>query len=83
MFGFVNVFLAAALVRTGAAEADTIALLEERDATAFAISPEKIAWRGHAFTATDLDATRQTLCRSFGSCSFDEPVDGLQQLRWI
>lgn len=82
MFGFLNVFLAAALVHGGGGEAETVALLDERDPGAFAVSPAAIAWRGHRFTTATLAAARQNLSRSFGSCSFTEPVEGLQAFRW-
>lgn len=83
MFGFLNVLLAAALVRAGGSAADTLALLDERDARAFTVKADEIAWRGLRFTAAQLAATRQTHCRSFGSCSFTEPIAGLQELSWL
>lgn len=83
MFGFLNVFLAAALVHTGGSDTDVLALLDDGDARHFVAAPDALAWRGHRFTAPQLDATRRTLCRSFGSCSFTEPLEGLQELRWL
>jgi len=83
MFGFLNVLLAAALVHAGGSDADALALLDDGDASHFAAAPDALAWRGHRFTAPQLDATRRTLCRSFGSCSFTEPLEGLQELRWL
>lgn len=83
MFGFLNVFLAAALVRAGGSDADTIALLEESDARAFTLGPDAIVWRAHRFTAAQLAETRKNFCRSFGSCSFTEPLEGLQELSWL
>ena len=83
MFGFLNVFLAAALIRQGGADADVLALLEERDARAFTTGTEAIAWRGHRFDVARLADTRKHLCRSFGSCSFTEPVEGLQEISWL
>ncbi|MBI2518743.1 MAG: hypothetical protein HYV95_17850 [Opitutae bacterium] len=83
MFGFLNVFLAAALVHTGGSEADAGALLGEMDAAAFAVSADVITWRGRRFTTAQLAATRQNFARSFGSCSFTEPIEGLQALRWL
>lgn len=83
MFGFLNVLLAATLTQAGGSEAEAIALLDERDARAFTVTAESIAWLGFRFTAPQLAATRQTLCRSFGSCSFTEPLDGLQELHWL
>lgn len=83
MFGFLNVFLAAALLHTGGSEADALALLDDGDASHFTAAPDALAWRGHRFTTAQLAATRAALCRSFGSCSFTEPVEGLQQLHWL
>ena len=77
------VLLAAALIHTGGSDENTIALLDDSDATHFAATPDALAWRGHTFTTAQLDATRRTLCHSFGSCSFTEPIEGLQELRWI
>ncbi|MBX3736957.1 MAG: hypothetical protein KF715_09730 [Candidatus Didemnitutus sp.] len=83
MFGFLNILLAAALIRAGGSDSDTLALLDERDAHAFILDAETITWRGSRFTAPQLAATRQALCRSFGSCSFTEPIAGLQALSWL
>ncbi len=83
MFGFLNVVLAAALIHAGGSDADAIAVLDDSDATHFTVAPDAITWRDHRFAAAQLDASRRTLCRSFGSCSFTEPIEGLQELRWI
>lgn len=84
MFGFLNLFLAAALVQAGAAtDAEALALLDDGDASHFTCAPDALAWRGHRFGAAQLAATRRTLLRSFGSCSFTEPLEGLQALRWL
>lgn len=82
MFGFLNIFLAAALAHDGGAEAEIVALLGETSPGAFAVTPEAIAWRGHRFPAAALAGARRNLSRSFGSCSFTEPIEGLQILRW-
>ena len=82
MFGFVNVFLAAALLRAGHAAADVAPLLEERDAAAFTFDDAGAAWRGlRADVATIADARARRLV-AFGSCSFDEPAHDLQTLGW-
>jgi hypothetical protein len=83
MFGFLNVALAAALIRTGATDADALAALEETDAHAFTLSPDALQWRAHRFTPAQLADTRARLFRSFGSCSFTEPLEGLQALSWL
>jgi hypothetical protein len=81
MFGFVNVFLAAALLRAGAPAAEAAALLEERDPARFAITPAAIAWRDHRLDAGAL-AEARTLAIGVGSCSFDEPGGDLRALGW-
>lgn len=83
MFGFLNLLLAAALIHVGGTDAEAIALLDDSDSTHFTAPPDALAWRNHRFTAAQLATVRRTLCRSFGSCSFTEPIEGLQELRWI
>ncbi len=80
MFGFLNVFLAAALTRDGLPEAEMVALLEERDPAAFAIRDAQISWRGHTLNAARLTVERASFAISFGSCSFREPLDDLSAL---
>ena len=77
MHGFVNVFLAAAMID----HADEI--LREEDASAFAFSDESVSWRGHAISTEQLANTRKNFALSFGSCSFEEPIDDLKELGWL
>jgi hypothetical protein len=84
MHGFVNVLIAALLVRTGAGTAaDAQCALEARDPREFTVSEDAIAWEGHAFTAAACADTRAHLLRSVGSCSFEEPVTDLRALGWL
>jgi hypothetical protein len=83
MHGFVNLFLAAALARAGADATLLVALLEERDARHFAWHDDHVIWKGHRVDAATLASARATFARSFGSCSFDEPVDDLRRLGWL
>lgn len=80
MFGFLNVFLAALFEREGLGAADTRALLEERDAGAFAFTPAGVSWRGHTVSTESLGRLRAQAATSFGSCSFAEPVGDLSSL---
>lgn len=83
MFGYLNVFLAAAFVRTGLRETDLLDLLQEEDASSIAFSDAGVTWRGNLADARCLDDTRKSLALSFGSCSFTEPVDEAKQLHLI
>lgn len=80
MYGFLNLFLAAALVRQGEAESTVVQALEESDPRAFRFTDEAITWKGHRIDASELHTARDTFAISFGSCSFREPVDELTQL---
>ena len=81
MHGFLNVFVAAALVARGdVSDLELLAILEETDAAAFRVEGGAVAWRDRHVDAEDLAAARSGFARSFGSCSFAEPVQDLQQL---
>jgi len=79
MFGYLNVFLATALAVAGAADDDVASVLEETEVGALAATDEQIAWRDRVLGAADLREARRWI-RSFGSCSFREPVDELSAL---
>ncbi len=89
MFGFVNVFVAAAFLKAGATDADAETLLMERDPSVLQWSSDRLTWeRGSGaeprrLTSDELLATRRDFALSFGSCSFREPVDELRVLGWI
>jgi len=79
MFGFLNVLLAAALLRQGGDRATAIALLEDEEATHLSAGEEQLTWAGPegpvVFPRDLLQATRTGTLVSIGSCSFIEPVD--------
>lgn len=80
MYGFLNLFLAAALLRKGEPESTVLRALEESDPRAFDFSDVAIDWKGHRIDASDLHGVRDTFAISFGSCSFREPIDELSAL---
>jgi hypothetical protein len=80
MFGFLNVFLAAAFLATGMSDEDAARLLDDRDASAFGFGEQGVEWRGRHIDAGDLTATHARVFGSFGSCSFREPVDDLRSM---
>jgi hypothetical protein len=80
MYGYLNVFLAGALLADGLSDADAVRVLDERDPNAFTFAPGEVAWRGHVVNADLAERVRQRVAVSFGSCSFREPVDELHAL---
>ena len=79
MFGFLNVLLAAALLRQGGDRRAAMALLQDEDPSHLVVSDEQLTWAGPdgpvAFPRDLLQATRTDTLVSIGSCSFTEPVD--------
>ena len=80
MFGFLNVFAAAAFARAGAEAEELVAILETSHAGDFRFDSERLAWRHRSLSVCDLHETRVQFARSFGSCSFEEPVHDLRLL---
>ena len=80
MFGFLNVFLAAAFIWNGADDATAAMILEESATSAFEFRDSAIVWRDREMSVDRLTEARRAFAISFGSCSFREPVDELKQL---
>lgn len=79
MHGYLNVFLAAALLREGGSREDAVRLLEEQSPDAIAATPTLVVWRGRTFRDPSM-ITLRLRAVSFGSCSFTEPMDDLRAL---
>jgi hypothetical protein len=77
MHGFLNVFLAAALLEHAEA------VLGETDPGAFVFDDDGASWRGHRVTTEALRTMRRDFATSFGSCSFEEPIGDLRALGWL
>ena len=76
--GFLNVAGAAVLMR--AHELDRRALetlIADEDAAHFKLDGERFSWCGVSAHAGEIGAARMRSFRSYGSCSFDEPVADL------
>lgn len=81
MHGFLNLFVAAALVRVAHLdEPETVRLLEETDPGSFVLTDTDAGWRDHTINLLELSRVREAFATSYGSCSFDEPVDDLRAL---
>jgi hypothetical protein len=81
MHGFLNVFLAATAVRARGIDARTAtAVLEEGDAGAFHFTEVGARWRDVVLDPLQIAEAREAFALSYGSCSFDEPVQDLKTL---
>jgi hypothetical protein len=72
--GFLN--LLAAAVFAG----DEDDALAEEDESAFAVTAEAFSWRERSVGPDEIAHVRQELFVGFGSCSAQEPIDGLETL---
>jgi len=77
MHGFINVFLAAAMLD------DAEEILLEQDPHAFAFDDDGATWRDRRVSTQDLTTMRRDFAISFGSCSFEEPIGDLRALGWL
>ncbi|MDQ3011982.1 MAG: hypothetical protein M3X11_14900, partial [Acidobacteriota bacterium] len=83
MHGFLNVFLAAAFAQNGMGAERLAELLEETSPAAFRFEQGCIFWRDEMLGVGHLRNARNLFAMSFGSCSFEEPVEDLKKLRLL
>lgn len=84
MHGFLNVFIAAALVKAKGLDVERAeALLLDEDPASFKFGDEFLSWRGHGLDLAQIAKAREVFALSFGSCSFDEPIADLSRLGWL
>ncbi len=82
--GFLNVFVAAALAHISVLPLPKIVnILECTKIGDFEFSNEGLSCCGQNATLDQIVAARRQSCVSFGSCSFDEPVEGLKKLKLL
>jgi len=78
MHGFLNVIGGAVLLFAGALDRATLeTMLGDDEPEHFRLDEEAFAWNGVAVDAAAIGAARGAFVHSYGSCSFDEPVDDL------
>ena len=88
MHGFLNVFIAAALAWDAAVRgeepdvAGLVRVLDCEDPRAFAFDESAASWSGRRISLDVLSDMRRRFALSFGSCSFEEPIDDLRALGW-
>jgi hypothetical protein len=87
MHGFLNLFVAAAMAYVHRAHeggdralAMLTGVLEERDPHAFKFTEEGVRWNTALLTTSQIAKAREAFALSYGSCSFDEPIEDLKKL---
>ncbi|MDH3198439.1 MAG: hypothetical protein OEO21_09390 [Candidatus Krumholzibacteria bacterium] len=80
MHGFLNVFLTAALCYNGLDAPSAELLMRAADAAEMVFDNDGAAWGEYRVSTDEIATARRRLVVSFGSCSFEEPVDDLAAL---
>ena len=81
MNGFLNVFLAAAFLQQGYEPKLVYELLKDEHADNFQFRDDGALWRSEYFAhTTQLRVLRERSVISFGSCSFIEPIEDLEEI---
>jgi hypothetical protein len=79
MYGFLSLALTAGLIRTRAVDDDGAVASLFEGPHGLEVLGDGLAWHGHRFSRDDLVDLRRDFFRSFGSCSFAEPVEELRE----
>lgn len=78
--GFLNILAATTLALTeDLSRSEIEALLNEADGSAFQLSDTTLAWNGHTAGLDAMEEAREVFV-GFGSCSIEEPLEGLRRL---
>ncbi len=81
MYGFFNLFGAAVLAAEhDLDEAAVRTLLLDEDPAHFQFTPDGFTWMDYTASPEAIRRVRNTLARSYGSCSFDEPREDLRAM---
>ncbi len=82
MHGFLNVFGASILSYTqDLSESEFVEILNDEKASNFKFTDQYFAWKDFAAPALEIRMLRMLSVLSYGSCSFDEPIEDLQELK--
>lgn len=84
MNGFLNMFLATAFARYGFKPSILEQILEDESHKSFTFDENGVYWRNeHFLNNSQLERVRRQNIISFGSCSFSEPIEDLQDLNLL
>lgn len=83
-FGFLNVFMAGCLASVHQLDAARVQeILEESAIERFTFADDFAAWGNLQASVEDIGVARGDVAVSFGSCSFDEPIHDLRELKLL
>ncbi|NOS86629.1 MAG: hypothetical protein HOP31_15950 [Ignavibacteria bacterium] len=81
MHGFMNVFAAGILAYTSNLdESEIIDVLTDQDPYEFMFTESGFTWDENEITNSEIKTAREKFMLSYGSCSFDEPIEDLKTM---
>ncbi|MBV8886075.1 MAG: hypothetical protein JO235_19065 [Chroococcidiopsidaceae cyanobacterium CP_BM_RX_35] len=84
MHGFLNVAVMAAFAYwQKVTPEDALELLDESSIDGFQFKADGLSWRDRRLSILEIEEARQRFFLSFGSCSFQELIDGLEELNLL
>ena len=84
MHGFINVFGAGIIsMRHNLTNKGIEELINDEDPGSFLFTDEYFSWKDWKIDVKDIAYARQNLVTSFGSCSFEEPVEDLKSFELL
>jgi hypothetical protein len=82
MHGFLNIFMAGMLAYTQNLGLKRIEeILSDENASSFSFHKDRLGWEDLNVTSQEIQKLRKKSLLSFGSCSFDEPITELMELK--
>ena len=84
MQGFLNLSILTILVYwQKLTQSEALTVLQESSINSFKFQEDHIAWKDRYLNLCELQKARQYFFRSFGSCSFQEPLNELMELKLL
>jgi hypothetical protein len=84
LFGFLNTFCAAVLGwKHMLSETELALLLQEKSLANFKFTNDSLSWKHYTASISEIQSIRTNGLKSFGSCSFYEPIEDLKKLSLI
>ena len=81
MYGFFNIFIGGMIAHKFSLGIDTlITVLLDEDPENFKFDENGLSWKNYSISNSEIQKYRKEYFVSYGSCSFDEPREDLQQL---
>lgn len=84
MTGFLNLFGAASMEHCHNTTEEVLsAILRDENADDFTFTDNAFKWKNLLIMASEVERGRKELLMSFGSCSFDEPIEYLKKMNLL